>query len=205
MKKILFCIILLFSFNLNVKAEKIKVTLGKCVDGDTAWFILEDKEIKARFLAIDTPESTNKIEPYGKEASEYTCNMLKNAKKIEIEYDPDSDEKDKYDRHLVWVFTDEELLQNKIIENGLAEVKYIYGNYLYTDILENSQSVAKSNKIGMWQDIETNNTNYSLIIIIISIIILIYLFSSTARNKVLNKTKKEIKKSIKKEINNILK
>ena len=79
MKKIIFCIILLFSFNINVKAEKLEVTLNKCVDGDTAWFNLDSNNIKVRFLAIDTPESTNKIEPYGKEASEFTCNALKNA------------------------------------------------------------------------------------------------------------------------------
>lgn len=203
MKKILFCFILLFSFCLNVEAKKIDVTLNKCVDGDTAWFNLDDETIKTRFLAIDTPESTNEIQEYGKEASEFTCNMLTNAKKIEIEYDPDSDEKDKYDRHLVWVFVDGELLQNKIIQNGLAEVKYIYGDYLYTNILEDSQNEAKSNKIGMWENEETKD--YTLIIIIVCIVIIICLFSSTARNRVVNKTKSKLKKSIKKEINDILK
>ena len=39
-------------------SERINVTLNKCVDGDTAWFNLENKKIKARFLAIDTPELT---------------------------------------------------------------------------------------------------------------------------------------------------
>lgn len=199
MKKILFCLILLFSFNITIKAEKKEVTLDKCVDGDTAWFILDEESIKTRFLAIDTPESTNKIEPYGKEASEFTCNMLKNAKKIEIEYDPDSDKLDKYDRHLVWVFVDNELLQDLIIKNGLAEVKYIYGDYLYTSTLEKSLSEAKINKVGMWQDKEP--INYTLIIIIILIVIVICIFSAKTRKKVLNKTKSKLKKEIK----NILK
>lgn len=194
MKKIIFCIILLFSFNDYVKAEKLKVTLDKCVDGDTAWFNLENDTIKTRFLAIDTPESTNKIEPYGKQASEFTCNSLKNANKIEIEYDPNSDRKDKYNRHLVWVFVDDELLQDKIIKNGLAEVKYIYGDYLYTNILENSLNEAKLNKVGMWQDVEDNSTNYTLIIIIGGGLILICLFSSKARNKIIRQTKKILKK-----------
>ena len=34
---------------------------------------------KVRFLGINTPESTNYVEEYGREASEYTCNKLKNA------------------------------------------------------------------------------------------------------------------------------
>lgn len=203
MKKILFCIILLFSFNINVKAEKLEVTLNKCVDGDTAWFNLDNDTIKARFLAIDTPESTNEIEPYGKEASEFTCNILKNANKIEIEYDPNSDKLDKYDRHLVWVFVDDKLLQNIIIQNGLAEVKYIYGDYLYTNTLENSLNIAKENKIGMWQNLE--NTNYMFIIVVILLIVIICLFSSKYRKKIINKTKSNIKKNIKKEFKNILK
>lgn len=40
----------------QVKDDKMSVELVKCVDGDTAWFKLEDEVIKARFLAIDTPE-----------------------------------------------------------------------------------------------------------------------------------------------------
>ena len=94
MKKFILIIFILF-FNINVNAKEI-VTLNKCVDGDTAWFNLNNEKIKARFLAIDTPESTNRIDPYGKEASEFTCNLLKTAKKIEIEYDDNSDKFDKY-------------------------------------------------------------------------------------------------------------
>ena len=52
--------------------KRFEVTLDKCVDGDTAWFNVDGKKTKVRFLYIDTPESTNEIEPYGKEASEYT-------------------------------------------------------------------------------------------------------------------------------------
>jgi micrococcal nuclease len=203
MKKILFCFILLFSFNLSVKAEKLEVTLNKCVDGDTAWFNLNNEKIKARFLAIDTPESTTTVEAYGKEASEFTCNKLKNAKKIEIEYDPNSDKLDKYERHLVWVFVDDALLQDEIVKNGLAEVKYIYGNYMYTDTLENSLSIAKENKLGMWED--TESTDYTIVIIIACVIIVICLFSAKMRKKVLNKTKSTIKRNINKKIKNILK
>ena len=89
MKKALIILLSLCLIN-NVNAREI-VTLSKCVDGDTAWFYLNEEEIKTRFLAIDTPESTNKIEEYGKEASNFTCDKLTSAKKIEIEYDINSD------------------------------------------------------------------------------------------------------------------
>lgn len=181
-------LLLILSFNLTVKADEVK--LDKCVDGDTAWFIKDDVKIKARFLAIDTPESTNTKEPFGLEAKEFTCNKLQNAKKITIEYDPNSDMLDKYDRHLVWVFVDDVLLQDLIIKEGLAEVKYIYGDYKYTDILNNSLETAKKNKVGMWM----SSSNYTYLIVII--ILILCLFSTKIRKKVINKTKKNIKKKI---------
>ena len=79
MKKFLtlLCLILIFSFS-NVEAESDVVKLSKCVDGDTARFIIKDKMYSTRFLAINTPElkhGSRKEEPYAKKASNYTCNL----------------------------------------------------------------------------------------------------------------------------------
>ena len=154
MKRILILIFTFFiSMNICCAEEKLLVLFNSCVDGDTANVILNDKKIKIRFLAIDTPETKHPTigsEPFGKEASEYTCNKLTNAKKIEIEYDDNSDKTDKYDRHLVWVWVDNYLLQDEIIKEGLAEVAYLYGNYKYTGTLEDHQTIAKVNKKGIW-------------------------------------------------------
>ena len=189
--KVLFSIFISFLFIVNVDAQKLEVTLDKCVDGDTAWFYLDNEEIKARFLAIDTPESTTKKEVFGKEASDFTCNLLKNANKIEIEYDENSDKLDKYDRHLVWVFVDDNLLQDLIIKNGLGEVAYLYGDYQYTYILEASQLIAKTSKIGIWS--ETNDYLYVIIGIAIFIVILIVcIFNKKIRKKVFKKILKKI-------------
>lgn len=173
MKKYLI-IILFFSFITTIQAKEV-VSLNKCVDGDTAWFNWNEKTIKARFLAIDSPESTNKIEPYGKEASKFTCDLLKKANKIEIEFDENSNLKDKYDRYLVWVFVDNELLQKNIIENGLAKVAYLYGDYKYTEILKNSEKIAQENKIGIWNNENNQNKLYIPILALIIIIIIIKL------------------------------
>ena len=189
--KVLFSIFISFLFIVNVDAQKLEVTLDKCVDGDTAWFYLDNEEIKARFLAIDTPESTTKKEAFGKEASDFTCNLLKNANKIEIEYDENSDKLDKYDRHLVWVFVDDNLLQDLIIKNGLGEVEYLYGDYKYTSILEASEILAKTNRVGMWND--TYDYLYIIgTIILIVIIIIICIFNKKVRKKVFNKIKKKV-------------
>jgi micrococcal nuclease len=133
--------------------ESVEVKFSKCVDGDTAKFILNKKEITARFLAVDTPETkhpTKGVEPFGKDASNYTCAKLTNAKKIVLEYDDGSDKTDKYSRHLVWVFVDGKLLQEKILAKGLAEVAYLYGDYKYTEDLQKVEAKAKEKKLNIW-------------------------------------------------------
>ena len=157
MKKIIYVLvaIILFGLNISVYAEQKEVTLKKCVDGDTARFIMNGKEIKARFLAIDTPESVHPTigeEPFGKEASKYTCDLLTKADEIILEYDSKSSKTDKYDRHLVWVFVDDVLLQEQLISKGYAQIDYVYGNYKYVEQLEAVEEKAKNKKIGVWSE-----------------------------------------------------
>jgi len=197
MKRIIF-ILLLFFISFNVYAsEKIEVKFSKCVDGDTAWLIKDEKEIKVRFLAIDAPEVGEQEEPFGKEASEFTCNKLKYAKKIEIEYDDNALEKDKYERHLVWIFVDDRLLQDEIVRNGWAEVTYLYGDYKYIDRLKQSESVAKRNSLNIW----SNNDDYKeapiilvVLIFIIVIYFIVYKIRKEKKRKQFNKENKEKKK-----------
>lgn len=159
MKKIfgLFLVLIFWGITPVLANEKIEVKFSKCVDGDTAKFILDDKEITARFLAVDTPETvhpTKGEEPFGKDASNYTCDKLTSAKKIVLEYDDGSDKTDKYDRHLVWVYYDDNFLQEELISLGYAKVAYLYGDYKYTADLQNTEVVAKSDKKGIWGDYE---------------------------------------------------
>ena len=164
MKNKIILIISIFFVCITSVYAKEEVRLSDCVDGDTIKIILENEE-KAhtvRMLAVDAPESvhpTTGVEYYGKEASEYTCNLVTDAKKIEIEYDNNSDKTDKYDRLLVWVFVDGELLQKKLVENGYAEVAYLYGDYKYTKELQTVQEKASAKEIGIWNEDELKKYN----------------------------------------------
>ncbi|MBQ2947035.1 MAG: thermonuclease family protein [Bacilli bacterium] len=213
MKKLFLTLIFLFIGLIDISAKTIEVKFSECVDGDTAKFIYKKEEITARFLAIDTPETVHpnkEEEPYGKEASEYTCNKIRNAEAIELEYDEDSDKLDKYNRHLVWVFVDGELLQKKLVSKGYASVAYLYGNYKYTDELEEVEQDAENNKLGIWSNEESENKqqekdveivekkNYKKIIIFAGIAIIMCAASTKSRNKVKKEVNKEIKKQIKK-------
>lgn len=133
------------------------VSFSSCIDGDTAKFIIGNTERTVRFLAINTPEVASSLkneEPFGKEASEFTCNTLKKAKKIVLEYDQNSDKEDKYGRVLAFVFVDDELLESLLISNGYAKIDYVYGDYNHLEELRLQENAAKEKKIGIWNDEE---------------------------------------------------
>lgn len=157
MKKVVIIFLFFCVFLTNVNAEKVTVKFEGCVDGDTTKVMLDDKKTTVRFLAIDTPETvhpTKGEEPYGKEASNYTCDKVKNAKKLELEYDEGSTKTDKYSRALAWVFVDDNLLQKDLVSLGYAKVAYLYGDYKYTDELKEIEKTAKSKKLGVWSEEE---------------------------------------------------
>lgn len=66
-----------------------EVTLRSVTDGDTARFNVGTNNIAVRFLGINTPESTGKIEPWGKAASNFTADKLLNAERIILINDRD--------------------------------------------------------------------------------------------------------------------
>lgn len=154
---IIICIVVYVCYIVMYDDNKINVKLDRCVDGDTAWFIINGKSTKVRFLGINAPESTNKQEEYGIDASNYTCSMLKNANDIYIEFDSNSEKYDKYDRMLGYVFVDNNNLGELLLSNGLAEVKYIYNDYKYIDNYCTVQYQAYLNSLGIWK-----NKDYSL-------------------------------------------
>ena len=209
-KKILFIIFMFIFFIGSANASsKERVTFSKCVDGDTIKVNIDGEINIVRMLAIDTPESvhpTKGLEYYGKEASNYTCNLVTNAKKIELEYDKNSDKKDKYNRVLAWVWVDDTLLQDELVKNGYAEVAYLYGDYKYTSLLQDRQAVAEAMKKGIWDldkkekwiskqesdDEDHNDLTIKEILVIIAILILGYFYKNMVKK--LNKYKKKVLK-----------
>lgn len=210
MKKLVVGIITFLLF-INVSYALDEVKLSKCVDGDTIKVKIDNKEYTVRMLAIDTPESVHpekNVEYYGKEASEYTCNIVSNAKKIELEYDSGSDKTDKYDRLLAWVIVDGELLQDKLVSLGYAKVAYLYGDYKYTSLLEEHQELASAKNLGIWNQQEkdkfnnnSNNTdnndnNYStqdIVMIVILLLVITFVGDKTIKRKAKKKLNKYLK------------
>lgn len=111
---------------------QIEATVRSYIDGDTTHFYVDpsvcaDGILKARYLAINTPESTGKIEEWGKAASKFTRSKLEQAVSIILESDNNKWNIDSTgERHLVWVWyktaEDEEYrnLNLEILQEGYA-------------------------------------------------------------------------------------
>lgn len=119
-------------FDPNSGRVSQEVTVKQFVDGDTTHFyvpesISENGVLKARYLAINTPESTGAIEEWGKAASKYTRSKLENAVSIIVESDTSTWNADSTgERYLVWVWyktadmADYRNLNIEILQEGLA-------------------------------------------------------------------------------------
>lgn len=140
---------------------KQEVTVKSFVDGDTVHFfvpesIMPSGVLKARFIGIDTPESTGKIEEYGKAASEFTKEKLSRAHSIMIESDDGNWDFDSTGgRYLVWVWYKAEKageyrnLNIELLQNGLARA-YSSANNRYGSACTAAINQAKANKLNLY-------------------------------------------------------
>lgn len=150
------------SFNPDATdTAKTAAEVKSYIDGDTTHFIVPENVIpggllKARYIAINTPESTGKIEEYGKAASDFTKSKLKEAKYIYLESDTASWEPDSTgSRYLAWVWyktSNESEWRNlniEILQNGLA-VASSSANNKYGSAAVSAIDQAKALKLNLY-------------------------------------------------------
>lgn len=147
--------------DMNSNTAKQEVTVKLFVDGDTTHFnvpasVIDTGVLKARYLAVNTPESTGKIEEYGKAAATFTRSKLEKATSIIIESDTDKWEADSTGgRYLAWVWyktADSEDYRNlniEILQNGLA-IASNSGNNRYGQTCLAAIDQAKANKLHVY-------------------------------------------------------
>ena len=130
----------------------IPVELVKTIDGDTIKIKYEGKEQNVRYLLIDTPETNHPHlgkQPFGQKAKERNTELM-NSGKLEIEFDI-GERVDKYGRLLAYIYIDGVSVQEKLLEEGLARVGYVYPpNTRHLDAFEKAQEKAKKAGIGIW-------------------------------------------------------
>lgn len=139
---------------------KQEATVKAYVDGDTTHFyvpksVSSSGVLKARYLAINTPESTGRIEEYGKAAAAFTKEKLKGAESIIIESDDGKWNVDSTGgRYLVWVWyrtsadSDYRNLNIEILQEGLA-IGSNAGQNRYGEIALDAIAQAKAEKLNV--------------------------------------------------------
>ena len=138
------------------EAEFADVEVQRVVDGDT--LLLADRT-RVRLLGIDTPETKKEgtpVEPFGPEATEFTKQFI-GGKTVRLEFD--RERFDDYGRVLAFVFVDGVMLNEQLVENGLAtaELQYPFRSD-YKRRLADAEKFAQSERIGIWS-IPTINAN----------------------------------------------
>ena len=127
------------------------------IDGDT--FAVDDGTRTVRLIGVDTPESKASEEytlktgkencKEGKIASEFTKDLLKKGTTVYLEYDAATE--DIYGRTLAYVYLEDgQMLQNILLENGMARIMTIQPNSKYADRFLKEQENARENSMGFW-------------------------------------------------------
>ena len=148
---------------LNMASETVKTeaVVKTFIDGDTTHFtvsggVTDTGVLKARYLAVNTPEITGKIEEYGKKAADFTREKLSSAVSIIIESDDGRWNLDSTgERHLVWVWyepaegAEYRCLNLELLQNGLC-IANSTANNRYGSTCMSALSQARSLKLNVY-------------------------------------------------------
>lgn len=142
------------NFEVLPKQKKIPVEVIKVNDGDTIGVSLNNHEFAVRYLMINSPEmnyNNGNPEPYALEAKEMNEKYLFNADQVYIELDVGA-AVDNYNRVLAYVYADKVLVNEALVEDGLADVRYINPpNNSYEELLRQAQERAKKLANNLWE------------------------------------------------------
>ena len=136
-------------------ANLTEAKITKILDGDTLKVTLTNGFIiTVRLLLIDSPEYKKaKVDQqlYGYEATKFAEEVLKIGSIVFLEFEGDV-VKDKYDRHLAYLWyqdkdTDNYLLYNEeVVKVGLAKVAYVFSQKKYLNRILSAQDEARFKK-----------------------------------------------------------
>ncbi len=141
--------------------NKNEAAINLYIDGDTTHFKVGNKVshsaiiggvLKARYLVVDTPESTGVIEEWGKDASDFTRSKLESAESIILESNDTQWNTDSNKRVLVWVWykpagaEDYRNLNVELIQAGFALWKSD-STLVYNKTAQKAQTQARREKL----------------------------------------------------------
>ncbi len=127
-------------------------SISRFVDGDTIVVNMNGTKETLRFIGVDTPEThkpNTPVQCYGLAASAFTKNII-GTNSVRLELDPQSSNRDKYNRLLRYVYLPDGRLVNKLLIEGGYGFYYPYFPFTKSDEFSAAQDQAKSASRGLW-------------------------------------------------------
>lgn len=124
---------------------RLSAKVTRVIDGDTV--VLDDGR-HVRYLGIDSPE---RRERWGEAAKNFNAELVLN-KNVVLELD--GRKYDAYDRLLAYIFVGDDLINEKLLAEGLAKTLFIFSDapLRYRDRLLQAEEKAHQDHNGVWLD-----------------------------------------------------
>jgi len=129
-------------------------SVSRVIDGDTVVLKKDDEELTVRLIGVDTPETVHPqkpVEEYGREASQFTKNLLK-GESVWITYG--TEKKDKYGRTLgyLWRCPDGLFVNLEIVRQGYGHA-YTRYPFNYMETFRAYEKRAREAGKGLWEEV----------------------------------------------------
>jgi len=124
-------------------------TVVRVIDGDTIAVTIEGQAETVRYIGIDTPEPYRDGEPacYAEEATSRNIELVAGE---QVRLVSDSEDRDKYDRLLRYVYVDESFVNEQLVAEGYATTLHIAPNTTEAQTLQQAEDTAREEQLGLW-------------------------------------------------------
>lgn len=116
-------------------------TVTRVIDGDTIDVLLDGKQVRIRYVGVNTPE---RDEPCYNDATQANRDLV-DGKTVTLV--TDTSDTDRFDRLLRYIYADGVFVNDSLVRNGYAEaVLYQPDDAFYEDFLALEKSAASANR-----------------------------------------------------------
>lgn len=156
-----------FGWLQSVEQKAVEIQPGQyrvtqVYDGDTIEVDMNGTQEKVRLIGIDTPETHDprkQVQCFGRAASEFTKQLI-GDKPVRLVADPQSSNRDRYQRLLRYVYLpDNTLVQAEIIKQGYG---FAYTSFPFdkSEEFRAYQKEARNNNRGLWGSCQPAENEY---------------------------------------------
>lgn len=131
-------------------ADLEQASVTNVVDGDTIDVLIDGRELRVRYIGIDTPETVDPrrpVECFGREASERNRQLVAGRR---ISLERDVSETDQFGRLLRYVWVDRQMVNAALVEEGYATATVFPPDVKHAELFAALEAQAREGGRGLW-------------------------------------------------------